>query len=419
MIKTLLICCLLLIGLTACEKEVDMAQLPGSDLYGYQIRDIISSDNTGSNWFPDPDVNWLSKRKPVDDDRAYIPTWTDANSLDYLGKKKDCNIEIGNFGIRNIIVNGAEIPTWSYRIPTIKRTGDFIKYVSDLSGYGGFKRPIVLQVPTRVDDAHDYIMRIGIMPNATDVLGFKDIVGYRLYSDGWQKLTIGCAIRNESNDINGDVIFLTTDYLNNAFGNGTDQFSEVEFRFNQISTKFPTIFRAGTNIRVYLFVTTVKSLTAALTPVNSLPQNCWGLRYFETMNSYIKCEVYKYEPPKKYSWNIRVVKNRIGTSNRWSVEVYVKVYKAANTDTGGTTFYSLQFYQPRNIADPAMPFTYAGLNISLYTAGQPIGTSKEVKAWSGTIYTTEGVSEAWFNIAAIDKEDKDKTYAQSRVEMYY
>lgn len=393
--------------------------LPSTGLQGHQIRDIITSDNTGSNWFSDTDLNWLSKRKPVDDDRIYIPTWADANSLDYLGKKKDCNIEIGNFGIRNIIVNGAEIPVWSYRIPVKKRSGDFRMYESSRSGYGFSIAPLFIQVPSRVDNAHDFIMSISIMPNATNLLGFKDIVGYRFTSNGWQTLTIGCAIRNESNDINGDVIFLTTDYLNNTFGNGTDQFSEIEFRFDQISTKFPTIFRSGTNIRVYLFVTTVKSTTAALTAVNSLPQNCFGLRYVKDLGSYYKCEVYKYEPPKKYSWNIRTVKKRIGTSNRWSVEAYVKVYKDVETDLGGTTFYSLQFYQPRNIADPAMPFTYAGLNISLYTAGQPIGTSKEVKVWSGTIYTTEGVSEAWFNIAAIDRDDKNKTYAQSRVEMYY
>lgn len=65
MIKNLLICCLVLIGLTACEKEVDMSKLPSSDLYGHQIRDTITSDNTGSNWFSDKDINKWSLWKPI------------------------------------------------------------------------------------------------------------------------------------------------------------------------------------------------------------------------------------------------------------------------------------------------------------------------------------------------------------------
>lgn len=124
MIKNLLICCLVLIGLTACEKEVDMSKLPSSDLYGHQIRDIISSDNTGSNWFKDQDINKWSKWKPVNSTISYGLT-------EEILRQLNCGFKIDNYNNISIMANAAKVANydWKYVKPTsVFRTGDFRNY---------------------------------------------------------------------------------------------------------------------------------------------------------------------------------------------------------------------------------------------------------------------------------------------------
>lgn len=134
MIKRLLISCLLLTGLAACEKEVDMSKLPGSDLYGYQIRDIISSDNTGSNWFSDKDINKWSFRKPVRSSKITLA------EQDYLDVNYGFDIPYFSAGTIDELDNiyayfeGSNIPDWGYLRPRGQnyneayRAGDFRLY---------------------------------------------------------------------------------------------------------------------------------------------------------------------------------------------------------------------------------------------------------------------------------------------------
>lgn len=146
MIKNLLISCLLLLGLTACEKEVDMAKLPGSDLYGHQIRDAINGGNQGSDWFSDY-VNPYAKYKPVaypSISKVGISDWWKAK---YMGADADNSGNCG-IGVKGAVVasgtNNEQAASiieackgwWEYIPPTggqyqPMRTSDFLGYNHD------------------------------------------------------------------------------------------------------------------------------------------------------------------------------------------------------------------------------------------------------------------------------------------------
>lgn len=172
----LLICCLLLLVLAACEKEVDMAQLPGSDLQGHQIRDIITSDNTGSDWFKDQDINKWSRFKPIiSPEISYtLPAFEQAVvdyrfGLSLAGAYHDLGITLSTSDYTNI--------SWEYNRPngtSPMRSGDFRMYNKDARKACGIIMPTKLKQNGSSFETHVFCETL--LDASSTEIGHSDIV---------------------------------------------------------------------------------------------------------------------------------------------------------------------------------------------------------------------------------------------------
>lgn len=133
-LKNYMLTVLFLLLVTSCSREEGVmgSILPSTSLQGHEIRDIVSSDNTGSNWFKDQDINKWSFRKPIRSSKI--------GSLveqDYLDANYGYDIPRISTSDETDIYNYFEsgnIPDWAYLRPRGKdyneayRTGDFRLY---------------------------------------------------------------------------------------------------------------------------------------------------------------------------------------------------------------------------------------------------------------------------------------------------
>lgn len=100
--------------------------LPSTGLQGHEIRDAVSSDNTGSHWFKSKYINIFSRNKPVIDENINIIR----NSDWWRSHYNNCGIILPK------IVSGSELVTnlqWQYQRPNggnlqPLRNGDFLNY---------------------------------------------------------------------------------------------------------------------------------------------------------------------------------------------------------------------------------------------------------------------------------------------------
>lgn len=397
MIKNLLICCLLLIGLAACEKEVDMAQLPGSDLQGYQIRDIITSDNTGSNWFKDTDIWMFSKRKPVDHDS--IPN---RSTEWWYGKYDDCGIVIDT--VSSNPVESAK-KTWRYRqVTTMKCAGDFAGYTNDGTEYNGMGAPISFSAPATEDNRHPFIMYFKMLAVGNNVLGVKEIFGKRL-ANFWDTCSFGVIIRAVGGT---DYLFVTTNKLSSL--SNSNAISEHELRIDK-PIDFPTIFKdKGNEVEIYPFICN----TIQATPVLNAPytNNYYSIRALNSYPEFYKSTITPYVPPTLFTVTGRYVKESWGW-NSMKVSYYIALSITNSQQQGGTLSYQLTWTDGKNIYDPSLPITQNGsMGIPV---GSPVGTKVEKLIDSQIFYTNEGASEA--RVVMLVKDMVSGEYvAQSNIE---
>lgn len=172
--KSLLICLMLFMGITACETEVDMAKydiLPGTDLRGIDVRDTISSNNTGSNWFNDDDINMFSKCKPVNIDIIN----TNINPEWYKAYNGNCGIIFPKIGS---IAQAANV-NWSYE----KVGGGFPKRVGDFRNHNMNAEPF-LQYGASDIKINTYSLPNSFTIRGTIVESSKYQLGYADFNTG-------------------------------------------------------------------------------------------------------------------------------------------------------------------------------------------------------------------------------------------
>ena len=127
-LKNYMLTVLFLLLATLCSREEGVmgSILPSTGLQGHEIRDVVSSDNTGSNWFKSKYINIFSRNKPVIDENINIIR----NSDWWRSHYNNCGIILPK------IVSGSELVTslqWQYQRPNRDnlqplRNGDFLNY---------------------------------------------------------------------------------------------------------------------------------------------------------------------------------------------------------------------------------------------------------------------------------------------------
>ena len=121
-------CCLLFIGLAACEKDNPMSYnpVPEFNVEMEELRDTLTSTNFLPDFFSDEDVNAFSQNKPV----IYPEDFIDGISDWWRGWDKNCGLLLPKIVTGN---ESADSLKWQYQRPNggdsePLRLGDFIGY---------------------------------------------------------------------------------------------------------------------------------------------------------------------------------------------------------------------------------------------------------------------------------------------------
>lgn len=259
--------------------------LPLSGLQGHEIRNIVTSDNTGSHWFLDEDINIWSKRKPV--------RWNSFVAI------SDNQMSLANYGLSiPFWYNSSwdEInKTWVYLRP---RGGVDEPYrISDFKGYNhNAVKPFTLSMPDKMHKSGEFYIQMFKAEYSPAAIALDDL------SEIKDKY-LACALVNKSRRMTS----ITTASVPLS-GNPDDAFVV----WCDISSN--DMFQSGDEVDVYAFLTSEKLLGAQT--VNDI----WGLKLDENTTVYKKYTIEEYKR-MEYFANANVISQSKNSVTFDNVEV--------------------------------------------------------------------------------------------------